>query len=374
MVSSREIFSYIFIVVVPIFELSCYELLRKTKSHIAIKKRNLTMIKLCTLGVWLAYINLINSLFGVMWCGLHDFFTLLLTPLSVGPQLLRGIKLCAMLKYNKLMTEFGNGSQMHHYDITFLKEGECSSKIEEECSQREGNDLVKKINSKQKLKKYKREMTILLRGIRWLLILFPLSLGTSMFFTTDLSQLVATEFDQCVVEQQLSMNIGRVSGAVFVLISFFTTAVVRRCDDELGIRQEINRNIIILFITNVLIFMIGFMDYRKWQPILYASQQLLLSFSMIILPCYHGDYPIIALLEKTSGDVPSVDCHSENTSERVSKFSRRISVFSHRSLNQPENKNRRKELTLSLDTGLGILLSNAEGVSAFTEHCAREFR
>lgn len=39
-----------------------------------------------------------------------------------------------------------------------------------------------------------------------------------------------------------------------------------------------------------------------------------------------------------------------------------------------ENNIRTRELTMSLDAGLCILLSSSEGTEAFTEHCSREFR
>jgi hypothetical protein len=38
------------------------------------------------------------------------------------------------------------------------------------------------------------------------------------------------------------------------------------------------------------------------------------------------------------------------------------------------DKEREREMTMSLDAGLCILLSGDEGIKMFTEHCSREFR
>ena len=67
------------------------------------------MIHICTTPIasWLAYFNLITGLFGGIYCGVYYMCLILSPPLTVGPQMLRGVTLWGMLQHNKYMLQHG---------------------------------------------------------------------------------------------------------------------------------------------------------------------------------------------------------------------------------------------------------------------------
>ena len=93
------------LVLYPLLEILCYTLLRWRKNDLAIRKRNKCSIFIASMAGWLAYFNLIVSLFGGVPCGLYYVVSLLVAPLSVGPQLVRALTLVGTLKHSQLVTE-----------------------------------------------------------------------------------------------------------------------------------------------------------------------------------------------------------------------------------------------------------------------------
>ena len=66
-----------------------------------------------------------------------------------------------------------------------------------------------------------------------------------------------------------------------------TTLLIRHCNDELGIRNAIQRNVLILLIMYMFIFVTRLIGYYEWESFLQSMKQILLSFSMIIMPCFY---------------------------------------------------------------------------------------
>jgi hypothetical protein len=379
----REIVSFVILGFFPVFEAVCYAMLQRKKNDIMMKKRNVFMIQISTIAAWLAYINLINSIFGGIYCGLYHIFVILLTPLSVGPQILRGIRLWGMLEHNKALVESFGGHE-EYLNGKFRKnsgeEGENSLDIiyEANSSKEEHSQLsdvhihVNQRNStKGKVREIKANVIRFIGLTRLVLIVLPFILVLTLLVMTEPEKLTEREFEKCFPEPPFILNAGRSLSVIFSFTAFCTTIFMSRCHDELGIHMEIMRNIAILFVTNLLGFVFRYLDYIEWQAFIYIVQQILLSFSMIILPCMDNDSLVSWMKSKSKRLIPGARPLPQLPLTRGSMLlpGKKMSQ-----IEMKENNIRTRELTMSLDAGLCILLSSSEGTEAFTEHCSREFR
>ncbi len=379
----REVLSYILLGLFPIFKLTCYFVLWQQKDDMITRKRDIKMVYISTIAPWLAYVNFINSMFGGMYCGVYHFFLILLPPSSVGPQLLRGIQLWGMLEHNK--TLFDNFGEFDDYFIDPTdnvsignKSGSSLDVINEVNSSLENSNLEVRIHvnrrksANEKTKDIKLKVFRLIGITRLLLIVIPLTLILALLSMTDAEKLNHTTFTECFPEPPFVLNVGRISIGIFSLAAFCCTVLLSRCHDELGIRKEIVRNIVILFITNVIGFICRYNDLFKWQAFVYLVQQMAVSFSMMIAPHMY-QFGVVAWVQNRSKRLipgyagPRPQLHQVRSS---------LLYVSNRKthLDQDESDRREREITMSLDAGLCILLSSNEGIEAFTEHCTREFR
>ena len=379
---TRRIFSYILLGIFPIYEIGCYKLLWSKKNAVAIRKRNTRMIKYASVAAWLAYINLFISLFGGIPCGVYYFFTLLVTPMSVGPQILRVIILRGLLEQNRLMIEqekmklTHKRSKKQNMELDVIRENNSgqTSSSERISSNREGTaDHKESNNFKGKIIEEKKRTKMYIQFTRWGLLFIPtVILVSSLFAFSNKDQLLSTKFNECFPEPKLIIYLGRGMGVLIVLMASITTILIRHCVDELGIRAEINRNLLILFITYIFIFISSPLGYTDWQALLQSIQQMMLTFSMVVMPCIQAEqFRISYWREKRhTMSVPGYGRPIQtNTTSKQMSISRRLSQKDLES-----NRKRTREATMSLDAGLCILLSTKEGINAFTEHCAREFR
>ena len=88
-----RIISYVMIVIYPLFMFYCQYLLYKNKRDRLIKKRSMLMIKVAsTVPGFIAWLNLILSTGIGAPCWVFFTFTILVAPLSIGPQLTRAIR------------------------------------------------------------------------------------------------------------------------------------------------------------------------------------------------------------------------------------------------------------------------------------------
>ena len=339
------------------------------------------MIHICTVAAWLTYINLINTLFGGIYCGVYHVFAIILPSLSVGPQLLRGVRLWGMLEKNKILFESFGGSTHHlHDNLHEFKEGSSLHVIHEKDSSNEEHSQLSDIHihvnrrnsDKEKVVNIKTKMIRLIGFTRLLLIVVPTILVLCLFVTTESEKLNETEYEKCFPEPSFVLNAVSSLSLTLSFGAFFVTIFVSHCNDELGIRIEITRNIIILFVTNVLAFVLRLLDIIEWQAVIYVLQQIMLSFSMIILPCM-DDSSVVTWVRSTSRRLTSGYARHlpqlPNTRGSIYLPGKRFSA-----IELKESSKREREATMSLDAGLCILLSSSEGIAAFQEHCSREFR
>lgn len=376
----REVLSYFFLGAFPIFEISCYYILRQKKNKIMIQKRDISMIYISTIAAWISYVNLINSLFGGIYCGLYHIFVILLSPLSVGPQLLRGIRLWGMLERNRILfnnfEEYGTHSMgngvTNGLEDSLHVINEVNSSKEEHSQLSEVNILVNKRNiTNDKLKKVKNKVIRMVGITRLILIVLPTMLIIALLTMAEKDKLSEVEFEKCFPEPTFILNAGRSISIVLSLAAFCTTIFMSQCHDELGIHMEIIRNIVILFVTNVLGFVCRYIGLIQWQAFVFVIQQVMVSFSMIIIPCMY-DSSVLSWMKNKSKKLVHGYARPlpqlPHTRGSILLPNKRISQ-----VNQKENNKREREVTMSLDAGLCILLSSSEGIKAFTEHCSREF-
>lgn len=379
----RLILSYLVLGLMPVYQLLCYVILQRNKDQIIRQKRDIKMIYVSTIAAWLAYVNFINSLFGGIYCGLYHSFVILLPPLSVGPQLLRGIRLWGLLERNKMLLKSyhdsedqlrmksnidgsGNSSSLHVIN-------EASSSIDEHSQMSDIHIHVNRRNSVHaKINDLKMKVFRMVGFARLLLILLPTMLILALLTITDGDQLGEVKFDKCFPEPSFVLNVSRVSTGIFSIATFCCTVLLSRCNDELGISKEIIRNVAILFVSNLVSFVCRHNDLFHWQAFVYAVQQIMVSFSMIVVPnLFYSD--VITWMHNRSKRLipgyagPRPQLHHSRGSILIS--GNRLSQ-----VDQSESSKREREVTMSLGASLCILLSSNSGIEAFTEHCSREFR
>ena len=96
--------SKLFCVICPFFLIYSQVLLQRNRNERSIKKRSIFFIRLATVGGWLATLNLIISIeVNITSCFIFYVCQLLIAPLSIGPQLLRSIRLWSMMKLQFLI-------------------------------------------------------------------------------------------------------------------------------------------------------------------------------------------------------------------------------------------------------------------------------
>lgn len=378
--SIAKILSYCFLGVFPVFQIGCYRILQQKKDDMAIRKRNVTMIYISTIAAWLAYINLVNSLFGGIPCAIYHVFVIMIPPLSIGTQLLRGLRLWGMLTRNKILSQsYGNNMNNDSVDrvgaddqLTIIHEvdsskGEHSQMSDVHMHVRKSSSIDNQVmNSKIKL-------TRIVGLVRLVLVIFPLTLICGLFVMTDAKQLGEQTFLQCFPEPSFLINGGRVLAGALSLAAFGTTIFMSKKEyqDGLGIRMEIVRNIAILFVTNLLGFFLRLLGSTQWYVLIYVIQQMILSLSMTVMPCL-SNASVLTWVKSTGYFKKLIPGYARPLPQLPSK--RSSLVLNGKRMSQMESTKREREATMSLDAGLCILLSSNDGIDSFTEHCAKEFR
>lgn len=389
--TSRNLLGYIILGVFPIFELSCNFILVKTKSSLKFRKRGVKLIQVCSIAAWVSYINLLFSLFGGIYCGFYHIFIILLPPLSIGPQLIRGITLWGMLEHNKYMLEYGQtarlrksvmhgGSKREGMDsqpsMTPILEG-SSSRDEDLIESLQSEELDEKAKIRQRAVKVKKKMKNMVRLTKLVLVSQSLILALALLLLTSPKTLVSQKIEECFLEETLFVTISKGCAIIYTIAAFIATILVRNCKDELGLRAEISRNVIILFLSNSFAIISGFVHSDHiWQTNIYAIQQMMLSFSMIIIPSFFPSLPNSLLERIKIRSFQSLSVPDRNTViPNISGKNRSSMILPINSSQKVGSDTERElEMTLSLDAGLCVLLSTNEGIAAFTEHCSREFR
>ena len=347
------------LVLYPLTEILCYALLHWRRNDLAIRKRNKWSICIACFAGWFAYFNLVVSLFGGVPCGIFYVVSLLIAPMSVGPQLVRALSLKGTLKHSKLLTED---------DIILSRDpnGRRASR----CSDNSSSE--KKVEATLVLMRTKLLVKVTIAA----LVIIPLLVLVVAFAMSDnADNLLTTDFSQCNSESAyffLTPAFGIASTAIALLANI----LIRNAQDELGLRSEIMRNVIFLGITYVLILVIRLLGHAEWQPLLQTIQQMFLSFSMIAIPCFSAleFVPPSVVIKQNQASVASTSASTLPGYARPIPRSKRPSVIGARiSKISPAMEQREREMTVSWDAGLCILLSTQQGINAFSQHCAREF-
>ena len=156
------------------------------------------------------------------------------------------------------------------------------------------------------------------------------------------------------------------------LLTLVTTTLIRNSEDKLGIRSEITRNAIIVAISYLAILIARLAGRRDLHPLFEAIQQLLLCISMKLMPCFHRNTESLLSWATKNGKL------QENIMPGYAlplpKVGGRRNSLRRNSTKDIESDNeRRRELSMSLDAGLCVLLSTQDGIDSFSEHCVREF-
>jgi len=331
----------------------------------------MSMIRFASFAGWLAYLNLWISLFGG-YCGVFYLISLVVAPMSVGPQLIRAIVLWGMVEQSRILLEEDLKDTGHRKARQLSRISERGESPESSSKEIAQNNAVKdKSSYREKAEKVKMQMRKLVNITRWGLLVIPTGLLVlASAVSSDSDQLMSTDFDTCLPGPKYVVYVSPAIGVIVAFFALATTIFVRNCDDELGIRKEITRNVILLAVTYILITTIRLIGYYEWQPLMQTTQQIMLSFSMVILPCFHKGKTFIPWIQDRKRAIPSYGRPLPVVE------SKRLSINKFRRVSQKEidtDKQRKREMTLSLDAGLCILLSSGDGMKAFTEHCAREF-
>lgn len=349
------------LVLYPLLEILCYTLLRWRKNDLAIRKRNKCSIFIASMAGWLAYFNLIVSLFGGVPCGLYYVVSLLVAPLSVGPQLVRALTLVGTLKHSQLVTEDDIVPSRDQNGRRASRSSDTSEKmIEAHFIMMRTNLLVK-------------------FTIAALIAVPTLVLLVAFAVTGNAGNLSATDFDQCNSDRAYFF-LTPAFGIASTGLALLATILIRKAQDQLGLRREILRNVVFLGVTYVAILIVRLFGYYMWQPLLQTLQQMFLSFSMIVIPCLSAfefippSITVKQINQASSSSVSTLPGYAQSIpisrSARSSLIGGRISIISPMTTKQEQ---RAREMTVSWDAGLCILLSTQEGINAFSQHCAREF-
>ena len=147
--------------------------------------------------------------------------------------------------------------------------------------------------------------------------------------------------------------------------------VMRNSFDELGIRIEIMRNVIIWGVMYIAINGVRANQTNEWQPFLVVIQQMLLSYSMIVMPCHNTNNPLICGKSNQVTPIESSMSRSYNDSSGSASGSgndsSRYSIGS-------QHSQLDSGLSMSFfNSGLESLLETDEGVNMFSRYCATEF-
>jgi len=376
----RVIVSYVLLGIFPVFQALAYGTFRrKAQTNFSLRKRNPGLVYLTGSTSLLVYANLLISVFEGAWCCVYHIINILVAPLSVGPQLLRGILLWGMLEHNRLILEYNiqyEQAGMRRRSSRSLPSKETAVMKEESIPEVMPNTSEsnlptnQSLTSRDKAIRVKNKMRLLVQMAFRALLIIPLILIIILIITSTKAELTSRMFERCFPEPKVIEYAGRPLGVVIALITVVVMIIIRRCDDEIGIRREITRNVLILFVSFVGILITDLLGLSIWQSVLLVIQQMVLTISMVLMPIFHPQGAVMSWIQSKrkrailgyGQPVPTI------SPRRTSMLNRRMST------DLRLTQERSKLESLSLDTGFLILLSSTDGLKAFTEHCSREFR
>ena len=383
--------SFIIVSIFPALEVLCYVLLCMKRNELAVRKRSVRVVLFASIGGWLAYLNLIFSVTNRGGnCGVFYVFSILIPPIATGSQLIRAIQLRSKLERSSILlkeerVQSRRRASLSHGEKLPLTPGKnndggsvgtVQASASLPTSPRAGSICVA---GKEKLERSRKETKSALMVVSWLILFVPTvllllaTLSASSVSGVDAGGLLGSSaHDDCYAAEPISLLHVCPAIALFVvLLTLVTTALIRKREDELGIRSEITRNAIILGLSYIAILIVRLVGRRDLHPLLEAIQQLLLSVSMKLMPCFRGKAE--TLLSWATGNGNLYANAIPGYARPLPKVGRRRSLRRNSAKDIELDNERRRELTMSLDAGLCVLLSTEDGINSFSEHCVREF-
>ena len=365
----RETISFIFLVLFPLFEAACYTHLHWKRNDLLIRKRNKSAIYVSSLAGWLAYFNLVVSIFGGVPCGVFYVASLLVAPISVGPQILRALTLRGTIKYSQLVIEDEISTRAERNKAAQLPTIP-SDRSEQGAQSFSPHTMTKLMEANLVMEKTTRMVNI----TKWaMLVILALLL--------ILALALATDFNQCQPEPTYFQFASPAFGVTSTVLALVVMVLVKQIDDELGLRREIQRNAVLLGCTYIVILIVRFVGHHDWQPLLQKIQQMMLSSSMAIVPFLPGStFNLMASWAKkrinpaTKSTVPGYARPLPKQGHGSTRNSIQNVMGGRHSVSAMQNDHRNREATVSWDAGLCILLTTENGINSFSQHCAREFR
>ena len=370
MTTPRESISFIFLVVFPLFEAACYAHIYWKRSDILTRYRNTSAIYVASLAGWIAYLNLVISIVGGVPCGVFYITSLLVAPISIGPQIIRALTLQGKIKYSQLVTEEDISSRLQRKKepLPTINSGKSD---QGDITSPQLMTTIMEANLVMDRTRHLVKMT------RWILMaVSALFLVLGLALTSNEDQLAATDFEQCQPKPSYFQYASPIFGIATAVLALLVLNLVKDIKDEIGLRREIERNAILLGSTYAVIVIVGFAEYHEWQPLLQSIQQMMLSFSMSVMPFLpQSSMSSMASWAKqrinpaTKSAVPG---YAQSLPARQGTRASIQNILGITNTNDSSNQDRR-EVSVSWDAGLCILLSTEEGITLFSQHCAREF-
>ncbi|KAL3808368.1 hypothetical protein ACHAXA_005339 [Cyclostephanos tholiformis] len=359
-----RITSIVFLALFPLFQVACYANLLWNRNRL--EKRIKSAIYVASLAGWLAYFNLIVSNLGGVPCGIFYATSLLVAPLSAGPQIIRALTLRGMNKYYHLVAKEEISSRISRSKAP-------SESIETGVPLASGKAEATLIMERTKGIVKTTIFALLVTPI--LLIIFAITV------TSDVRKLLETDFIQCLPEPISFQYANPALGITSTVLALGVPYIVRRIDDELHLATEIRRNSIFLGCTHISIVVMRVLGvYDEWQPLMQTIQQMCLSTSTAIIPFLPSSPTFDRISSwamqrgkrikpEIKGTIPGYgrplpkrDSTAGNVIER--RMTRRLSAV---------NIMIEREAVVSWDAGLCVLLSSEDGINMFIQHCSKEF-
>mmetsp|Transcript_14064 Transcript_14064/g.29650 ORF Transcript_14064/g.29650 Transcript_14064/m.29650 type:complete len:478 (-) Transcript_14064:124-1557(-) len=348
-----EKISLVFVFLFPLYAIGCYALLYWKRNEMHIRNRSLRAVNIASIAGWLSYLNTLFSLYGGIPCAVFETSTILVTSLSVGPQLIRALALRGRLQYYLILHDQTSSRRRMSLD-----------------GNTESNDSNSVAENKRKAFVVKKRTKTVVKTTTIGLIVAAVVAIIIAILMSDAEILLSKEFMPCARELKY---FSPVLGALEAILALSAIIITRNVDDALGIRNEIARNVTFLGGTCIIIIGLKLMGYYHVQPVMQTIQQMILLMSMAIIPCFPGiNFKLFA----------SCACDKDKrvnpaTKSVVPGYARPIpleeSPVQNRLTLSKSVSNRKRLSLVSRDAGLCVLLSSPSGMEAFIQHCAREF-
>jgi len=307
--------------------------------------------------------------------------SLLVAPFSVGPQIVRALTVRGEIEYSRLVIEDEISTRAERNRGCTAPLSTINSAVDSDESGQGKLSSPHQMSKMMEANLIKERTRKMVEMTKWALFVMPaVLLILSLALSSDATQLLATDFGLCQPEPLYFQYISPAFGIASTALALLVTLIVKKIEDELGLGREIQRNATLVGFTYIVIILLRFTGGHDWQPLLQTVQQMLLSFSMAIIP-FHPEAAIVSWAKKqgnrinpaTKSAVPgyarSLPNHRGSTRLSIQNaIGRRQSI-----LTATQNDQINREVTESWDAGLCILLSTEDGINSFSIHCAREF-